>query len=46
MTGKLAAHAMFAGEALKRLQMCGDCRVIDMANDTHHPSIFDVTGRK
>ncbi|MFY9314242.1 MAG: 4Fe-4S binding protein [Burkholderiales bacterium] len=46
MTGKLGTHAMFAGDALKRLQMCGDCRVIDMASATDHPSIFDVTGRK
>ncbi len=46
MTGKLGGHAMFAGEALKRLQMCGDCRVIDLAASTEHPSIFDVTGRK
>jgi len=46
MTGKLGTHAMFAGGALKRLQMCGDCRVIDMASSTEHPSIFDVTGRK
>jgi len=47
MTGKLGAHSMFAsGGALKRLQMCGDCRVIDMASATDEPSIFDYTGRK
>jgi len=47
MTGKLGGHAMFAGGgALKRLQMCGDCRVIDMAGSTSEPSIFDYTGRK
>jgi ferredoxin len=46
MTGKLGTHAMFAGDALKRLQMCGDCRVIDLAGSTEHPSIFDYTGRK
>jgi len=46
MTGKLGSHAMFAGDALKRLQMCGDCRVIDLAGSTEHPSIFDYTGRK
>jgi ferredoxin len=47
MTGKLAAHSMFAGGgALKRLQMCGDCRVIDMVSSTNEPSIFDYTGRK
>ena len=46
MTSKLGAHSMFAGGALKRLQMCGDCRVIDMAGSTSEPSIFDYTGRK
>ncbi len=47
MTGKLAAHSMFAGGgALKRLQMCGDCRVIDMAGSTSEPSIFDYTRPK
>ena len=47
MTGRLGAHSMFAGGgALKRLQMCGDCRVIDMASSTDEPSIFDYTGRK
>ena len=46
MTGKLGAHSMFAGGgALKRLQMCGDCRVIDMASSKDEPSIFDYTGR-
>jgi NAD-dependent dihydropyrimidine dehydrogenase PreA subunit len=30
MLGKLAGHAMFQGEALERLKMCGDCRVIDI----------------
>ena len=47
MTSKLGAHSMFAaGGALKRLQMCGDCRVIDMASSKDEPSIFDYTGRK
>ncbi len=47
MTGKLAAHSMFAGgSALKRLQMCGDCRVIDMASATKEVSIFDYTQPK
>jgi ferredoxin len=47
MTGKLGGHSMFAtGGALKRLQMCGDCRVVDMASATNEPSIFDYTGRK
>lgn len=30
MLGKLAGHAMFQGEALERLKMCSDCRVIDL----------------
>jgi ferredoxin len=47
MLGKLGAHSMFVGEgALKRLQMCGDCRVVDMMQNTKEASIFDVTGRK
>ena len=46
MVGKLGAHSMFASAgALKRLQMCGDCRVIDMAGSQDQPSIFDYTGR-
>jgi ferredoxin len=45
MTGKLGAHSMFAGEgALKRLQMCGECRVIDLASSTDEPSILEYTG--
>ena len=47
MVGKLGTHSMFAaGGALKRLQMCGDCRVIDMASSKDEPSIFDYTGKK
>jgi hypothetical protein len=47
MTGKLGAHSMFSsGGALKRLQMCGDCRVIDMVGSKGEPSIFDYTGDK
>jgi hypothetical protein len=47
MTGKLGAHSMFAtGGALKRLQMCGECRVVDMMDSKNEPSILDYTGRK
>ena len=47
MTGRLGTHSMFAGGgALKRLRMCGDCRVIDMASSKDEPSILDYTGRK
>lgn len=42
MTGKLGAHSMFAGSgALRRLQMCADCRVVDMMNAKDEPSIMD-----
>ena len=30
MLAKLGAHGAFAGAALERLKMCGDCRVVDM----------------
>lgn len=31
MTARLGSHSMFAGgQALRRIQMCADCRVIDM----------------
>jgi len=47
MLGKLTAHSMFAGgNALRRLQMCADCRVIDMMETKDEPSILDYTGRK
>ncbi|MDH5263994.1 MAG: 4Fe-4S binding protein [Betaproteobacteria bacterium] len=44
MLARLGQHSMFAGEgALKRLQMCGECRVIDMVASTDETSIFDYT---
>ena len=44
MLGKLAGHSMFAGEdKLKRLQMCADCRVVDMMKNKSEMSI--LTGR-
>jgi hypothetical protein len=33
---------MFAGNALRRIQMCADCRVIDMMQSPDETSIFDV----
>jgi hypothetical protein len=43
MVGRLTTHSMFAGEgALRRLQMCADCRVIDMMDNKNEASIFDV----
>lgn len=45
MLGKLAGHSMFQGEGkLKRLQMCADCRVVDMMDNKHEMSI--LTGEK
>ncbi|HEU4351945.1 MAG TPA: 4Fe-4S dicluster domain-containing protein [Burkholderiales bacterium] len=40
MLGKLGGHSMFAG-GTRRLQMCGDCRVIDMVENKAEASIFD-----
>jgi ferredoxin len=46
MTAKLGGHSMFAGgTALRRLQMCGDCRVIDMMKAKDELSIYDVSKR-
>jgi ferredoxin len=41
MLAKLGAHSMFAG-GTRRLQMCGDCRVVDMMENKAEASIFDV----
>src|SRR5260221_4566323 len=40
MLGKLGAHSMFAG-GTRRLQMCGDCRVVDMMENKSEASILD-----
>jgi ferredoxin len=42
MTARLALHAMFAGraDALKRLSMCADCRVIDLYSAGGEQSIL------
>jgi hypothetical protein len=40
MLGKLSGHSMFAG-GTRRLQMCGDCRVVDMMENKAETSIFD-----
>jgi len=40
MLGKLGAHSMFAG-GTRRLQMCGDCRVVDMMENKAESTIFD-----
>ncbi len=40
MMGKLGAHSMFAG-GTRRLQMCGDCRVVDMMENKVEATIHD-----
>jgi ferredoxin len=43
MLGKLGGHSMFAGEgALRRLQMCGDCRVVDVMENRAEATIHDL----
>jgi ferredoxin len=42
MLGKLSGHAMFQGEALERLKMCGDCRVVDLYSNPDETRIQDV----
>ena len=44
MLGKLTGHSMFAGNT-RRLQMCGDCRVVDMMENKAEASIFDFPKR-
>jgi ferredoxin len=47
MLAKLGGHSMFAGGvALRRLQMCADCRIVDMVESKDEPSILDYPGRK
>jgi len=36
MTAKLKQHAMFQGDALRRIQMCEDCRVKDIYQEEQH----------
>jgi ferredoxin len=42
MLGRLAGHSMFQGQALERLKMCGDCRVIDMYSARNEVRIADI----
>ncbi len=43
MMGRLAGHSMFAGgEALRRLQMCADCRVVDMMSNKNEVSVLKL----
>jgi ferredoxin len=42
MLGRLSGHAMFGTpSALRRLQMCADCRVLDMMEDNAGANIFE-----
>lgn len=43
MLGRLSGHSMFADEAsLKRLQMCADCRVVDMMSNQNEVSVLKL----
>ena len=42
MLAKLSGHAMFQGEALERLKMCGDCRVVDIYTNPGETKINDL----
>ena len=45
MLARLTTHSMFAGDgALKRLQMCADCRVVDMMASKKEMSILNLGG--
>lgn len=45
MLGRLSAHPMFGGQGLRRLQMCADCRVVDMVTRDDEATVFDAVGR-
>lgn len=42
MLGRLTGHAMFQGDALERLKMCGDCRVVDIYSAPNETRITDL----
>ena len=42
MLGKLSGHAMFQGDALERLKMCSDCRVIDLYSSQNETKVTDL----
>jgi len=47
MLGRLNTHSMFASaDALRRLQMCADCRVIDILESKEQASILDYRGEQ
>ena len=42
MVGRLSSHSMFSNSAaLNRLQMCADCRVLDMMEKSDGANIFE-----
>ncbi len=42
MVARLSGHSMFQGRAAERLQMCGDCRVIDLHSDPGEVRITEL----
>jgi hypothetical protein len=43
MLGRLAGHSMFSSpESQRRLQMCADCRVVDMMSNTREASVLKL----
>lgn len=42
MLARLGGHAMFKGDALERLKMCGDCRVVDIYSAPNETRITDL----
>lgn len=42
MVSRLAGHSAFTGAAAERLQMCGDCRVIDIYSNPNEVRITDI----
>lgn len=42
MLARLGGHAMFKGDALERLKMCGDCRVVDVYSAPNETRITDL----
>jgi ferredoxin len=42
MLTRLAGHPMFQGDAIERLKMCGDCRVIDIYSSKDEVRITDI----
>jgi hypothetical protein len=42
--GRLVSHSMFAtAGSRRRLQMCADCRVIDMMENKAETNVFDYS---